>query len=927
MKQVLFSLVNSDSFLHPLSVLPNPNNKQMLTQASSQYAASDSDSVSSSIAGTSGGVGMRRQSTAATSTKQRQHSRKTTVLSLFQFGSTLSDKADEDSNSETNHCQTERGATPVPASRAQSFVSGFDALNPHPCHCSSSLSQARAQVWNLSFEQGLFSDIELCVCNRVFKLHRVVLMQSRLFANLFTGGNPNGNLHPGISYTLDIAGAFMSIDASMVDDICAPGVHGDSIEVALRDLYTSSHRAEQITAKNAFQVLTAACFLQIEELIQYCIRFIVSSVSKSNIAFFASEADTILTPSSSHAPFTSMTRSSPSLSGANGQASRHLPQPHSEFLRLRNLAKEAILPHLESFLCHAANEGVVSLNGNSALIDTLSQNIADWNHQSVYNLLAECPISWFKLVVENNALCLPDEFTRYQFLKGASVARWKHTQQISDEASSTIKRSTATKRASGFFGSLFNQNLQNGSPSDVKNGIKVQLVGRKEVDRLGSFNASGTASPQTANSFRGSIASFQSSIFSGTTSLSNMQSHHQNQLGQSPTHPGGTTTLTRLVNLYGQDYLKSDMAASKETDAAILHMFETSIIYTYMTFAQLERVKADRIVSDTAVLNSFWMQAELINRFTTPTFPGSTSTSGAALPSALGPFRFSAKFSGLQAFVIERADAIERGEKVVVASEPIKCAGIDFRLLLSVEVGEKFRETSVATGEKRVSLATGTRHLQTPLLLNMNRSRSIDDLNPRANHLEMGILGQYFEDSTRPRRFVLKASLQRSRMHSGGVTAATTPRGHQGASQGQGQQQPIAFSIFAFNAAAFRRGVTLSQRPVTMCDFEGSGYAHEFGVPFAHNFLDLGGGGEDESVGGGTEKRIGKQKSMYSKMKVLGESLKMKVGGGNANAGGMVGVVSGVAGMGALRKRVAMVNDEGKDIWLAASICLFPSES
>ncbi|KAJ3394322.1 hypothetical protein HDU80_010571 [Chytriomyces hyalinus] len=844
---------------------------------------------------------------------------------------------------------------------------------------------------------GLFADAQVQVGGRDFKLHRVVLLQSRLFASLLkeSGANSNESLIDGRT-------------TIVLDTRNRPGLSATSLEIVFRDLYTTRLRSSQVHEKSVFHILAAACFLQTQDLISYCTRFILESVNPANIAFYASQMDSIVScPMSAQA----------SLQGESGIM--------GEFARLLTAVRKNLKPKLESYLCQVVNVGLSEANAAESAVQkkesqSVNEAISYSSHQSIFMLLAACPISWFQTVVEADSLCIPDEFSRYLFLKNAAIARWKQqydpqSQSTSDKDCFTPKRaSNLNKRASGFFGALFNQTSSVGKGAGDAASRKS---GEDKAEEETCFQSpQGSASLYLPGSYHGSVASFQSSsaFTSSTTSMSNGFQNFGGSSNSSVSNMSNAGNLmnpihavTRLVNLYGQDFLRkrgsnenqseNALLMQQDKDITILQLFETAVVYTYMTFAQLERVKSDAIVSDTAVLNSFWMQAELINRFTTPYASISVPANPAVFPAPVGPFRFTVKFSGLQALALEKADAVERGERVVVAaSEPIKCCGIDFRIILALEVGRDYASAihpaptsdaqSYHRGQKsQISTPvakkqfipppsakkgaggggggavgpTPTKRIQTPFLLNMNRSLSLDDLNARTSRMELGVVAPYLNDSVaRVSRFVLKASLQRSRIHATGTApqaaaAAAGTATHASSSSGTNGKQPMlqqnmaiavkapvmAFRLYAFDAGQVaEEGCNLDQAsPVTWCGFDGNGDSREFGVPFGCEFgseeevldenggvANHGGGGirgkkeGDSSKGGG-----GVHKSVYSKMKKgLKDNFKLRGLGSSrlTDGGGSVG-----GAMGGMRRRIDGLQGEGRDLFISASISLFPN--
>ncbi|KAJ3229009.1 hypothetical protein HDU78_009325 [Chytriomyces hyalinus] len=914
----------------------------------------------------------------------RKHSRQKTVLStLLGFSSSSRSIGTADSDSEVEN-------TPRHMHSSAQEMQKMPSLTTH------GLGEREDALLN-AFNQGLFADAQVQVGGRDFKLHRVVLLQSRLFASLLKESGSESLIDGRTTIVLDTRNR--------------PGLSATSLEIVFRDLYTTRLRSSQVHEKSVFHILAAACFLQTQDLISYCTRFILESVNPANIAFYACQMDSIVScPMSAQA----------SLQGESGIM--------GEFARLLTAVRKNLKPKLESYLCQVVNVGLSEANAAEGAVQkkesqSVNETISYSSHQSIFMLLAACPISWFQTVVEADSLCIPDEFSRYLFLKNAAIVRWKQqhdpqAQSTSDKDCFTPKRaSNLNKRASGFFGALFNQTSSTGKGAGDAASRKS---GEDKAEEETSFQSpQGSASLYLPGSYHGSVASFQSSsaFTSSTTSMSNgfqnfggssnsSVSNLSNAAGNlmNPIH-----AVTRLVNLYGQDFLRkrgsnetlseNALLMQQDKDLTILQLFETAVVYTYMTFAQLERVKSDAIVSDTAVLNSFWMQAELINRFTTPYASISVPANPAVFPAPVGPFRFTVKFSGLQALALEKADAVERGERVVVAaSEPIKCCGIDFRIILALEVGRDYASAinpaptsdaqSYHRGQKsQISTPvakkqfipppsakkgagggaavgpTPTKRIQTPFLLNMNRSLSLDDLNARTSRMELGVVAPYLNDSVaRVSRFVLKASLQRSRIHATGTApqAAAAATHASSSSSGTNGKQPMlqqqnmaiavkapvmAFRLYAFDAGqvAEEGGCNLDQaNPVTWCGFDGNGDSREFGVPFGYDFgggeeegldengglANHGGGGGirgkkegDSSKGGGGGGGGGVHKSVYSKMKKgLKDNFKLRgLGTSRLTDAGNVGA------MGGMRRRIGGLQGEGRDLFISASISLFPN--
>ncbi|KAI9350688.1 hypothetical protein BDR26DRAFT_851339 [Obelidium mucronatum] len=514
--------------------------------------------------------------------------------------------------------------------------------------------------------------------------------------------------------------------------------------------------------------MLAACFLQTQELISFCTNTILTTLSKSTIATYCLHIDTIF--------------------GGNSRLIN--VSTNRDYIRLKNLARDTLLPHIESFLCHTINFGVVTCLASAQ--STASESASTRGiTEDLFSLLSDLPQAWFKCIIESPMLAVPDEFSRYQLLKKAAAYRWRKatTGSATDDG---IKRvsTIGNKKMTAFFGSLFSASSSSLPSSPSASNIKQNL------------DTASIHSTRIPSSLRGSVASFESSVFGSI--CGGGQSH--NHSGP----PAPTSYLSRLVNLYGQEYLKTnELSAFRDEETLVLQMFETGIIYTYMSFAQLEKVKADRIVSDTAVLNSFWMQAELINRFTTPFQQIGSGGLSNGFPGVVGPFRFSVCLKGLYGFVMDNLEAVGKGEKCVVASEGVKCAGIDYRVLVAVEVNEKYEKKEMDDVPPRSGIS------KPPSLFQMNRSKSLDDLKAGKGVHGGGEYGifQGVEDDLVSRKFVLKATLQRNRAH--GMS------GNSGSQQQRSANPtpPISYSIYLLDPSTFVNGVTLVQQPVTNVRF------------------------------------------------------------------------------------------------------------
>lgn len=229
-----------------------------------------------------------------------------------------------------------------------------------------------------------------------------------------------------------------------------------------------------------------------------------------------------------------------------------------------------------------------------------------------------------------------------------------------------------------------------------------------------------------------------------------------------------------------------------------------------MTFSQLEIVRSDRIVNDSIVLQSFWMQTELSNKLnrqrchhvsSTGIPPNLSSFQFKDGKKQLPPFRFAAKFKNVRHFFTSlnrfNSNGIELGlgedgaspdndnsEMIMMISEACKCAGVDYRVLLGLETVEPTQKS---------------------------------------------IPGGSLNGSDSEKEFVLKAHLQRHRVSTSadGVTGS--------GSGGRGEGGGISYTIYVFDVNDFdyqgNERWKEFHKPLTACDFECQGHVKGFPLP------------------------------------------------------------------------------------------------
>ncbi|XP_043721298.1 uncharacterized protein LOC122668824 isoform X1 [Telopea speciosissima] len=111
------------------------------------------------------------------------------------------------------------------------------------------------------FNSGAFSDIVVQAMGSTYRLHRLILSRSSYFRNMLHGPWKEANA-PIVTLHVD-------------DD----NVNGESIEMALAYLY--GHHPT-LNDSNAFRVLAAASFLDLQDLCAICTDFIISELWTSN---------------------------------------------------------------------------------------------------------------------------------------------------------------------------------------------------------------------------------------------------------------------------------------------------------------------------------------------------------------------------------------------------------------------------------------------------------------------------------------------------------------------------------------------------------------------------------------------------------------------------------------------------------------------
>jgi hypothetical protein len=212
--------------------------------------------------------------------------------------------------------------------------------------------------------------------------------------------------------------------------------------------------------------------------------------------------------------------------------------------------------------------------------------------------LAQLPLVWIERIVKSDLLTIPCEFERYQLVKSILRLRQSRPVQVTVESSSEEEEEEEKVEAK--------QTVVSGVAKKVYS-LLDNWIPKAKKRKLEESDDETVSSPVS----------------------------EQRIIKPLPNRP----TLPQTIS----------------------SMYESGIVYTYMTFPQLGIVKKDEIVPLHLALESYWLQAEL-----------GTNEAGKNLP----PFRFGCCFEKVSAFFKDPGNTLMTSDSVV-------CAGIQYRLLLA----------------------------------------------------------------------------------------------------------------------------------------------------------------------------------------------------------------------------------------------------
>ncbi|KAJ3042189.1 hypothetical protein HDV00_008078 [Rhizophlyctis rosea] len=507
--------------------------------------------------------------------------------------------------------------------------------------------EARMAFLEDAWDTNRFSDINICCLNRMYRLHKVVLMQSPFFKRMLLSET---------NQELIIVEGFLSLECGNDHRITKEGM-----EISLHDLYDPTlthHRTQTISPLNAFSVLPSACFLELTDLASHCASVILTYMSRDTIVDFAVNLDTIKPP-----------RKVPPSS--YGVAHRYW----DVLAGVHGVLEESVLG-----FC------VGLVNGYLGDGEGEDEGVMGTKEDPTTLLLTSLPLLWVRRILESDHLCVPHEYARYELIKRVVKARrgrvrvkgeidleQEVAEQLAVQAAVKVAQRLSlggNRRESGGSGSGSGDGEgegEGGGVVDDDGGVSVgQGVLSEGVSRLRQYFGSILGLGKRKRGGEG-----EDDVGGGGLSGDEESGGGAENVGTSHGTPrkiarkggvgvgvsvrgtesprSGTPDLTsqsRTTRAITPSTRRSPTTPNAPEDTIMATVFQTAVIYTYMTFPQLELVKRDRIVPDTLVLQSFWAQAELANCAS----GGGGGGNGAVFP----PFRFCVRFRDVRGWFFGR---------------------------------------------------------------------------------------------------------------------------------------------------------------------------------------------------------------------------------------------------------------------------------
>ncbi|TPX57469.1 hypothetical protein PhCBS80983_g03820 [Powellomyces hirtus] len=707
--------------------------------------------------------------------------------------------------------------------------------------------ELRTANFHAAFTTGRFSDILIISHDHVYRLHRVMLMQSPFFRRLLLDETGSEVVVVEGSLCIEIGGDWRVVREGM--------------DISLEDLYMPpSYRSKKVNTTNVLAVLPAACFLELESLARHCVSTILGTLARETVIDYAVQLERLRLP----------VRDAPSPYG-----------PKHAYTKLFGQCLTQLSDAILSFLCGVINAGLCTDADAEALLDEHEDAV------SAETLLVQLPLCWIRRVLESDLLCVPNEYERYELVKRVVKMRRVTTRQEEviyvkpegDQVEESQEDVDVSMWSEADTSSIAGTRRAN-TPSHVADLVTRNAIAAEGVFRLRSYvgslltrvvsssssvNSNAPKSndrkrkrrPSDVENFSPSDTEEEEFVEAVEHIATPQSSGRRTPILRTPRRspvisaarpPRSTSSVVHTH--FGPGTLPPTAQASAE-DTVMAGVFQTAIVYTYMTFPQLELVKKDGIVPDAVVLESFWMQAELMNGGNA----GLGGLNGRGLPSLgrnFGKFRFAVEFRDIYDYFFgpsARSSSAGKGKgpsiypnaaedaernapkrKDIMISKSVVCAGLQYRVLLSIAKDEEEDKENGPTGSEALS----PRRTEEP-------------------------------PTGRP---VLRALLQRNKI---GESKRNRQSGDDKSSTSSAQKMrasastpgpSISYRIFMFNRDDFmgRRGEGESAAstpreckpkgrnwdafvdPVTACDFDGDGFVRGFVVPEPSNAKDAASG-------------------------------------------------------------------------------------
>ena len=437
-----------------------------------------------------------------------------------------------------------------------------------------------------------------------------------------------------------------------------------SLQIALRDLYKVHSVVTRVTVNitNAIYVLAAACFLELQDLADYCVRCIASLMSEPEVIETVAAQLDRLDPQND-LPIASY--------GGQHRYTVLLGRYHAK---------------LTSF-CLGRLCSLVAIRSFKSVEDATSSRMVP---KMLLDFLGNLPMKWIKRLIECDWLCVTCEFDRYLIAKEILLNR----EQKDKPAPTVVEK-----------------------PSEKTTAAVESAHNAEQFDSI-DLDDDGTPSRDEDSFFEPPIVPHSSSLFSYNifSSMLGSMSAKKRRIDETPEAADGESVSSETVvskRLVKQPKSRKSVLVSKKSKQQsnsapfdkdcmssqsqamlIKGIFESSIVYTYMTFPQLDIIKKDGIVPSGLVLESYWRQAELSNQVS-----GIQSDNFAsAIPSALkAPFRFAARFDNLSEKFSGSNNAFgdAASNPATLYSNCVVCAGIQYRLLLTYDSTIMGRDTVI----------------------------------------------------------------------------------------------------------------------------------------------------------------------------------------------------------------------------------------